>query len=196
MLTYKITGVDEMVDRLRKMQLDLPTELIDKAVKKASLPVKNRLVEAYKHSFAQTESGKKYLKSFKLANSIDTFQRKRRGKDDPYFTYYVGPRWSTKETAFLGIGGGNAAYWMEYGTQERFRANVKAGGIGKTTKGKKTGLKGVYGAKISTGRIPGYGIVRRTSDEMAGITMEGLKRDVFDAILTAWEERGGKTFKK
>ena len=137
MLTYKITGVEEMVDRLRKMQLDLPTELIDKAVKKASLPVKNRLVEAYKHSFAQTESGKKYLKSFKLANSIDTFQRKRRGKDDPYFTYYVGPRWSTKETAFLGIGGGNAAYWMEYGTQERFRANVKAGGIGKTTKGKK-----------------------------------------------------------
>ena len=54
---------------------------------------------------------------------------------------------------------------LEYGTVERFRANSKSGGVGKTLKGKKTGLRGVYGAKISTGRVRSYGVIRRAYDE-------------------------------
>jgi hypothetical protein len=38
------------------------------------------------------------------------------------------------------------------------------GGVGKKLKGKSTGIKGVYGAKIKTGKVNPYGVIRKAVD--------------------------------
>jgi hypothetical protein len=61
---------------------------------------------------------------------------------------------------------------------ERYRANTKLGGVGKRVKGKSTGIKGVYGAKISTGRVKPHGIIRAavdsTKDRCTQIMTKGI----------------------
>jgi hypothetical protein len=80
---------------------------------------------------------------------------------------------------------------LEYGTAERYRANVKAGGVGK-----KEGLSKIYGAKSETGKVDATGVIRRTYDENKKASAMNLKVLVFDAIMDNWERRGGKFFKK
>jgi hypothetical protein len=88
--------------------------------------------------------------------------RRNRAKGEPYFTYFVGPRYTGASSLYSY--GGNAAHLLEYGTVERYRANTKLGGVGKRVKGKSTGIKGVYGAKISTGFVKPHGIIRAAVD--------------------------------
>lgn len=194
MITYKIEGLDAMIVKLRNTGADLPTELLDGAVKKAAQPFAKKLKSEYSQSWGKSKSALSYHMTMQLANSIDTFRRKRRGKNDPFFTYYIGPK-------YAGTGknmkkAGNAAHLLEWGTAERFRANTKEGGIGRSLKGKRTGLSSVYGAKYSTGKTPALGIIQRTVDTLKNSVLLSLEKDVFDAILTSWENRGGKFFKK
>jgi hypothetical protein len=146
----KIQGMDKTIQMLSRTEWLEPTE-IDKVIRSAAQP----MVEAIKAGYgANTKTGA-------LRDSVMAFRRNR-AKGEPYFTYFVGPRYTG--SASLYSYGGNAAHLLEYGTVERFRANTKLGGIGKRVKGKSTGIKGVYGAKISTGFVKPYGVIRAAVD--------------------------------
>jgi hypothetical protein len=145
-----IQGMDKTIQMLSRTEWLEPTE-IDKVIRSAAQP----MVEAIKAGYgANTKTGA-------LRDSVMAFRRNR-AKGEPYFTYFVGPRYTG--SASLYSYGGNAAHLLEYGTVERFRANTKLGGVGKRVKGKSTGIKGVYGAKISTGRVKPYGVIRAAVD--------------------------------
>jgi hypothetical protein len=146
----KIQGMDKTIQMLSRTEWLEPSE-IDKVIRSAAQP----MVEAIKAGYgANTKTGA-------LRDSVMAFRRNRK-KGEPYFTYFVGPRYTG--SASLYSYGGNAAHLLEYGTVERFRANTKLGGVGKRVKGKSTGIKGVYGAKISTGRVKPYGVIRAAVD--------------------------------
>jgi len=150
MISMKIQGMDKTIQMLSRTEWLEPTE-IDKVIRSAAQP----MVEAIKAGYgANTKTGA-------LRDSVMAFRRNR-AKGEPYFTYFVGPRYTG--SASLYSYGGNAAHLLEYGTVERFRANTKLGGVGKRVKGKSTGIKGVYGAKISTGRVKPYGVIRAAVD--------------------------------
>ena len=172
MFSIKLNGLDAMVKKLKDQGVNLPVNQIDKDVKEESLKVVEKLKANYKSRHVDTGQ---------LVNSISSFRRRRKGKDDPYFTYYVGPR-------FGGEFKGNQAYLLEYGTVERFRANAKKGGVGMTKDGKRTDLKSVYGAKISTGKITPTGVIRYTSDSIrSGIASE-LAKKVEKALIDKWNK--------
>ena len=142
--------MDKTIQMLSRTEWLEPTE-IDKVIRSAAQP----MVDAIKAGYgANTKTGA-------LRDSVMAFRRNR-AKGEPYFTYFVGPRYTG--SASLYSYGGNAAHLLEYGTVERFRANTKLGGVGKRVKGKSTGIKGVYGAKISTGRVKPYGVIRAAVD--------------------------------
>jgi hypothetical protein len=146
----KIQGMDKTIQMLSRTEWLEPSE-IDKVIRSAAQP----MVEAIKAGYgANTKTGA-------LRDSVMAFRRNR-AKGEPYFTYFVGPRYTG--SASLYSYGGNAAHLLEYGTVERYRANTKLGGVGKRVKGKSTGIKGVYGAKISTGRVKPYGVIRAAVD--------------------------------
>jgi hypothetical protein len=146
----KIQGMDKTIQMLSRTEWLEPSE-IDNVIRSAAQP----MVEAIKAGYgANTKTGA-------LRDSVMAFRRNR-AKGEPYFTYFVGPRYTG--SASLYSYGGNAAHLLEYGTVERFRANTKLGGVGKRVKGKSTGIKGVYGAKISTGRVKPYGVIRAAVD--------------------------------
>jgi hypothetical protein len=146
----KIQGMDKTIQMLSRTEWLEPTE-IDKVIRSAAQP----MVEAIKAGYgANTKTGA-------LRDSVMAFRRNR-AKGEPYFTYFVGPRYTGSSSLYSY--GGNAAHLLEYGTVERFRANTKLGGVGKRVKGKSTGIKGVYGAKISTGRVKPYGVIRAAVD--------------------------------
>jgi len=150
MISMKIQGMDKTIQMLSRTEWLEPTE-IDKVIRSAAQP----MVEAIKAGYgANTKTGA-------LRDSVMAFRRNR-AKGEPYFTYFVGPRYTG--SASLYSYGGNAAHLLEYGTVERFRANTKLGGVGKRVKGKSTGIKGVYGAKISTGKVKPYGVIRAAVD--------------------------------
>lgn len=150
MISMKIQGMDKTIQMLSRTEWLEPSE-IDNVIRSAAQP----MVEAIKAGYgANTKTGA-------LRDSVMAFRRNR-AKGEPYFTYFVGPRYTG--SASLYSYGGNAAHLLEYGTVERFRANTKLGGVGKRVKGKSTGIKGVYGAKISTGRVKPYGVIRAAVD--------------------------------
>ena len=153
---FKIEGIDKIVEKLGQF---IEPEKIDAIVKESAMPYVTELAAAYRKTYGETKSTLRRQHTMKLANSVDAFRRQRSGSMDPFFTYYVGPRWTGGGKA--SVGGGNAAYWMEYGTVMRHRANAKKGGVGKTLKDKKTGFTDVYGEKISTGKVAGFAIIRR-----------------------------------
>lgn len=142
--------MDKLIQSLANTDWLNPSD-VDKVVKEAAQP----MVSAIKAGYAP------YTKTGALKDSVMAFRRNRK-KGEPYFTYYVGPRYTGGSSLFSY--GGNAAHLLEFGTVERFRANTKLGGVGKKVKGKSTGIKGVYGAKISTGKVQPMGIIRQAVD--------------------------------
>jgi hypothetical protein len=146
----KIQGMDKTIQMLSRTEWLEPSE-IDKVIRSAAQP----MVDAIKAGYgANTKTGA-------LRDSVMAFRRNRK-KGEPYFTYFVGPRYTGSSSLYSY--GGNAAHLLEYGTVERYRANTKLGGVGKRVKGKSTGIKGVYGAKISTGFVKPYGVIRAAVD--------------------------------
>jgi len=150
MISMKIQGMDKTIQMLSRTEWLEPSE-IDKVIRSAAQP----MVDAIKAGYgANTKTGA-------LRDSVMAFRRNRK-KGEPYFTYFVGPRYTGSSSLYSY--GGNAAHLLEYGTVERYRANTKLGGVGKRVKGKSTGIKGVYGAKISTGFVKPYGVIRAAVD--------------------------------
>lgn len=170
MIRFKLTGVDELVDKLGELGKGLSGKEIDKAVELAAEPIVQALKAAYEPH--RTKTGKA-SRDTHIGDSVQAFQRKRKGTG-LYFAYYIGPRWGY---------GGNLAYILEYGTVERYRANKAKGGI-RTTSGK------IYGATFATGSVKPMGIVRKTYDMMKDPTNERLKNNIM-AALTAIAKRKG-----
>ena len=176
MITIKIEGLNEVINKFKDDVFISPNEY-DSIVKKAAEPLVNKIKSNY--------IARGHKKTGALVNSIEAFQRKRKGKRDPFFTYYVGPRYTSGRSLFSY--GGNAAHLLEYGTAERYRANVKAGGVGK-----KQGLKSVYGAKLSTGKVnkPTIGVIRQSYDEYKGIGIAFIKSQITNLILAKARQKG------
>lgn len=176
MITIKIEGLNEVINKFKDDVFISPNEY-DNIVKKAAEPLVNKIKSNY--------IARGHKKTGALVNSIEAFQRKRKGKRDPFFTYYVGPRYTSSKGLFSY--GGNAAHLLEYGTAERYRANVKAGGVGK-----KQGLKSVYGAKLSTGKVdkPTIGVIRQSYDEYKGIGIAFIKAQITSLILNKARQKG------
>lgn len=179
MITYKLTGVDEVLSELGEWTNFLSAPEVNKIVLKATEP----LIEEIKSEYRAAG----LVKQGDLINSIDAFQRRRKGLSDPYFTYYVGPQWGSKL-----FKGGNHAALLEYGTVERFRANVSKGGTGRAFKGQRTGLSRVYGDKISTGKVKPYGVLRRSLDAVSRPIGEQMKKDIYALIIATAKKNGFK----
>jgi hypothetical protein len=164
----KIQGMDKTIQMLSRTEWLEPTE-IDKVIRSAAQP----MVEAIKAGYgANTKTGA-------LRDSVMAFRRNR-AKGEPYFTYFVGPRYTGASSLYSY--GGNAAHLLEYGTVERFRANTKLSGIGKKVKGKSTGIKGVYGAKISTGKVKPYGVIRAAVDSTKENSIQIMTKGINELI--------------
>ena len=171
MITFKIEGLTEMINKLNQ-ETWIEPDKIDAIVHEAAMPVVKRLQQEYSITWGKSKSALKYDKSFDLANSVEAFRRNRK-KGEPYFTYYVGPRYSGGKNALVSYGG-NAAHLLEYGTAPRFRANTGKGGV--SVNGR------VYGEKHSTGYVKPYGIIRKAYDEYKGAGIEFMKAKINSLI--------------
>ena len=172
MIRFKLTGVDELVDKLGELGRGLDAKEIDRAVELAAEPIVQALKAAYEPH--RTKTGKA-SRDTHIGDSVQAFQRKRKGTG-MYFAYYIGPRWGF---------GGNLAYILEYGTVERYRANKAKGGI-RTSSGK------VYGATFATGSVKPLGIVRKTYDMMKNPTGKMLKNNIMAALQAIAKRKGIK----
>ena len=188
-IKFEFKGVDMF---MRKIQqggfIFFDPDAIDAIVRKNTRPIVRELSIAYEDTHETKPN--RYRKTYNLSNSIDLFQRKRKGQSDPYFTYYVGPRYKGKNNLWNDYG--NAAHLLEYGTVNRFRANKKQGGQGRTLNKKRTGLRGVYGAKLSTGKIQPLGIIRKVTDKMAEPTYRRMKIELLTYVLKTVRKNGFK----
>ena len=166
MISFKLDGVQKVIEQLKEANM-IPIKEIDLAVKNASQPLVNRIKDNYK-SFGHNETGA-------LIASIQAFQRKRKGKSDPYFTYYVGPKY--------GVGGGNHAHFLEYGVMY---SAYPVTGLGKTINGRKYG-------KFQTKqgyRIAPTGVIRKSKDEKEQAIIKDLENNVVKAILAQAQKKG------
>ena len=159
-----------MINKLNQ-ETWIEPDKIDAIVHEAAMPVVKRLKEEYSITWGKSKSALKYDKSFDLTNSVEAFRRNRK-KGEPFFTYYVGPRYTGGKS--LISYGGNAAHLLEFGTAPRFRANTGKGGA--SVKGR------VYGAKHSTGYVKPYGIIRKAYDEYKGVGIEFMKSKINSLI--------------
>ena len=176
MISVKIQGMDKTIQMLSQSEWLNPTD-IDKIVRSAAEPMVNAIKAGYG---THTKTGA-------LRDSVMAFRRNRK-KGEPYFTYFVGPRYTGSSSLFSY--GGNAAHLLEYGTVERYRANTQLGGVGKRFKGKATGIKGVYGAKISTGMVKPYGVIRKAVDATKPTCVSILSNGINELIKKQAKQQG------
>ena len=176
MISLKIQGMEKTIQMLSQSEWLNPTD-IDKIVRSAAEPMVNAIKAGYG---THTKTGA-------LRDSVMAFRRNRK-KGEPYFTYFVGPRYTGSSSLFSY--GGNAAHLLEYGTVERYRANTQLGGVGKRFKGKATGIKGVYGAKISTGMVKPYGVIRKAVDATKPTCVSILSNGINELIKKQAKQQG------
>jgi hypothetical protein len=131
------------------------------------MPLVNRIKENY------AKEGHKI--TGRLINSIEAFKRNRKGADDPYFTYYIGPRY--------GAGGGNHAHFLEYGVPY---SSYPIKGQGKTIRGRKYGN---YATK-SGYRIKPTGTIRRSKDEKENEVLRDMEKGLVKAIIQQAQRKG------
>ena len=174
MISLKLEGLSGVVEKMQENWLE--ASQMDKIVKRAAEPLVQRIKEGY------IAGG--HSKTGDLVQSIEAFQRSRRAKD-PYFTYYVGPSYTGGRNALFSRGG-NAAHLLEFGTVDRFRANTKKGGVS-------LGKGRIYGAKYSTGKVKGYGVIRRSRDQYANQGIEFMKTEILALIKAEAKKRGLST---
>ena len=173
MINFKMEGISELVSRLNAENLIPYTEL-DKVVENASQPIVNRIKENYQ------KQGHKVTGN--LINSIQAFRRKRKGKSDPYFTYYVGPKYAGKNNLFAG---GNHAHFLEYGVLYN---SYPIKGQGKTIRGRKYGKYSTQqGFRVKPTRVIG-----RSRDEMEQATLKRLEVGIVEAIVRQAEKKLNK----
>ena len=176
MISVKIEGLDKIIADFQHIENWVDVVKINDIVEQAAEPLVQRIKDGY------IAAG--HRKTGALVNSIESFARRRKGNRDPFFTYYVGPRYTSRKG--LVSYGGNAAHLLEYGTAERFRADTKKGGAGK-----KQGLSKVYGATHSTGKVVGTGVIRKAYDQYSPIGISFLKAKIL-ALLIAESKKLSK----
>ena len=180
MINLKLSGVKELKEALR--DLKLPEKETMAMVKKASNPLKEEIIINYRaagHYNEKRESG------LHLVDTINQFKRVRKGNTDPYFTYYVGPKFTTGKNRGQGQGGQQSVF-IEWGTAYRSRANTSKGGVS-------LGKSRQYGSKISTGRVfkegkPTVGIIRKSMDKTEQNIVSILKKNVVDLLIKEWNK--------
>jgi hypothetical protein len=176
-LTFQIKGLEEYANKLVSMVQDMPRADITNIVKNEATSLQEKLKSAYQP----------YTNTGELQRSISIYQRKKR---DQYFTYYVGPQYSgNKKQQINGqSAAGNAAHFLEYGTVDRYVANVNRGGVS-MGKGRQ------YGAKIFRGRVAPIGLIRRTVNENYNPIATQLINNIGRAIEKWYKKNGLKTTK-
>jgi hypothetical protein len=179
MISFKIEGLHDLITDLQNVEGWLEPSEIDSIVQRAAMPLVQKIKEGY------ISGG--HEKTGALVNSIEAFQSSRK-KNDPYFTYYVGPRYTSRKG--LISYGGNAAHLLEYGTVERHRADHAKGGMGKTYKRQSTGLSAVYGATNRTGKVQAYGVIRKAYDEYSQQGIEFMKVQILSLIKSSAQKIG------
>lgn len=165
-MRIKIEGIKDFADMMHEGSL-LDAEEIDKAVAESARPLVAKIKSAYA-SGGHDVTGK-------LINSIEAFKRNRK-MNDPWFTYFVGPRYGY---------GGNAAHLLEYGTVERFIPNRKMGGLGK-----KDGLSKNYGPVKSVGSVRSFGVLRKTAAEYKKTGQYAMATKIMDLISKKAKQKG------
>jgi hypothetical protein len=168
MINYKLSGLSEVLAMLDAEKL-MPYSAIDKIVQNNSQPLVNQIKQNY------ISAG--HNKTGDLVKSILAFKRKRKGKNDPYFTYYVGPKY--------GKGGGNHAHFLEYGVL--FSA-YPVQGQGKSISGRKYGK---YSTKQGF-RIKSTGVIRKSKDQKEQSIISGMEKGLIDLILNEAKRKGFK----
>lgn len=170
MISFKMDGISELISRLNAENL-IPYAELDRVVEGASEPIVNRIKENY------IKEGHKVTGN--LINSIQAFRRKRKGKSDPYFTYYVGPKYAGKNNLFSG---GNHAHFLEYGV---LYSSYPIKGQGKTLSGRKYGqFSTKQGYRVKPTRVIG-----KSKDQMEQVTLKRLEKGVVEAIVKQAERR-------
>lgn len=179
MITTKIIGVDELVQTLSNNGLEIASQDIDAIMTEAAKPIVSKIKSNYKQA--------KHIKTGALVDSISIFKGSKRSRVYDRYTYYIGPRYSTKNSLSAG---GNAAHLLEWGTNARHKADIKKGGYA----GKGTGRnrKQIYGAKIHLGGVKGSGVLRRSYDEIRGATESFLSINLTKLIINAAQQKGFK----
>jgi hypothetical protein len=177
-LSMQIKGIEEYANKLASMVQKMPRSDFDSVVKTEAELLQSRLKNAYQP----------YTNTGELQRSISIYQRK---KKDKYFTYYIGPQYSGNKKQ-VDSGGksaaGNAAHFLEYGTVDRYVANVNRGGVS-MGKGRQ------YGAKIFRGRVAPIGLIRRTVTENYNTIATHLVDNISKALLK-WYQNNGLNTKK
>lgn len=169
MIKFEIQGLQETLNSVKDFSLEQSD--LYKVVQKASQGMVNTIKQNY------IAAG--HDKTGALVDSIEMYKRKA---DRKYYSYYVGPRYTSAKGGLSG--GGNAAHLLEYGTKIRYSANTKLGGA-------KIGGK-VYGAKINRGQIlpPTIGVIRRSYDEFKPKGEDELMAGVNELINKELNKRG------
>lgn len=167
-MKIKLQGFSELIIKMQDVNGWLDAREISSIVRSVASP----LASAIKAGYAAGG----HDKTGELSESISVFGGKRKSAS-PYFTYYVGPKYNT---GTILSAAGNAAHLLERGTVERFRADTKKGGAGR-----KQGLKGVYGAKHSTGKLRAFGVIRKATDMYRAKGIETMKMKLVRAIVVA-----------
>lgn len=172
-LKVDIKGLQASLEKLK----NLPEDKVMPVVKNASQVVVDGLKANYTAGGHYNEKRKS---GTHLIDTINTFPKQRKGQDDPFYTHYAGPKFTRFKKGQKGVGaGGQQAVFLEWGTTDRFRANRDAGGVS-FGKGRQ------YGAKSYTGRVPAFGIIRKTSDENEQTVVNILKQGVINVIKQIW----------
>ena len=180
MIDIKVKNIEEVLKAIRDLRFSSVETM--EMVRKASIPLKTEIENNYT---AAGHYNKKRKSGLHLVDTINTFPRKRKNdKLDPYFTYYVGPKFSKGKEKGSGVGGQQSVF-IEWGTVQRLRANVGRGGIG--------GSRKVVGEKLNTGQMfengrPTIGIVRKSVDNKESEIVSTLKRNAEELLIKAWNK--------
>ena len=175
MITYKIDGLTSLINDLREQNF-IPTEEIDLVVKSAAKVLVDRIQDNY------TAAG--HIKTGNLVNSIEAFKRTRSKVEDPYFTYYVGPRYKGRLNLWNDYG--NHAHFLEFGVMY---SAYPVTGLGKTINGRKYG-------KFQTKqgyRIAPTGIIRKSADQVESKLGTTMKQQIVKAIIKQANKKGFTT---
>lgn len=172
-LTFQITGVEQLAEKLSKMTAEqLPREEIFGVVQNQATNLQDKLKSAFSP----------YVNTGELQRSITIYRRK---KKDYYYTYFVGPQYSGNKSQQINgkSAAGNAAHFLEYGTVDRYVANQGKGGVSR-------GKGRIYGAKSYRGRVAPIGLIRRTIAENHNPIVTSLVNNI-GKILEKWYSKNG-----
>lgn len=180
MIKWNVEGVDKLLAKIDDLKAFRKAEnFVFDGVKNASIPLKEQIESGYTaagHYNPKRKSGKH------LVDTINTFKRKRKSKDDPFFTYYVGPKFGSKKEPGQG---GQQAVFIEWGAgppRQRAKPGRGAASLGKGR---------VYGSedeKYDTGVVKAYGVIRTSVDQVTGTVVSKLKDAAIAAIKKIWNE--------